>query len=581
MTKIYKVLLLSIILTFSFSIALSQEASDSLDVIAMPDSLVIQAILDSLDNLENQKDIIDYEAYKDLFNKIDSYKTNSREDFQFDSPNANIYSAQDHYFASESNNFIVRKNGFTELSNTQASYMKLQHYNRFYKQTHSAGIYSLEKEYYQLPVTILEAVSGLGDYDLGTAYFAIKKNHFRNKYNLDARMNFLKANLYYGEELASNSSVNLLAPLYEDIKLEVAYNSVSYEGPFTKLLPAFRISEAIFEENSQSFSGLVKSKYFDFGIKYSSEEYRKIMPEILKQNTSQFILGKEYSSEDFRLKTSYEFFLKDENFYSQELNSLSSDINHLLYAELDYRKSTFFTENRLLLSEPYQVNSSSKLGYSFNDDIRLYLQTDFSKSRKKTNLFPDNPEWTALITDHTYLNENSYLALGSSYHDSTFYLQGNIGLADIEFENISLDSREEYSALKSELEASIKHKYNKYSINYNTKLKGYYELDGYDMMLTPALIMTNSLDIARDVGYNNYVKAGLSHHYGASYYGFEDNFLVSYQDTSLLDAYIGFQITRLFELRTSFKNILNRDIIYGYKNIPQSVIVTVSWNFIN
>ena len=93
--------------------------------------------------------------------------------------------------------------------------------------------------------------------------------------------------------------------------------------------------------------------------------------------------------------------------------------------------------------------------------------------------------------------------------------------------------------------------------------------------------MTNSLELSRDVNHDNYIKAGVAHHYFDAYIAFEDKDQALYPEASLLDLYLGFQITKQFEIYAYWKNIFDNRVIVGHQTIPQSITVLISWNFLN
>ena len=519
--------------------------SDTLDVNQVYlDSLEVEAQIDSL--LSNSPSSrVDLEAYKELFSRMSTYKDSARKTFRWDEVEQNYYSIQNHLFGVESDNYHIRVNHFTELNNVAPSYMVFQQNARFYDQKKNGLFYDFSKSYYQLPVTVIETMAGMGDYELGSAFFGIKKNHFLNKYNLDYRMNFLKGRFYWGQESASNSSVNFQMPLYGNV-LDINYSSVGLDGLYHKLSPVFRIDQLMYSEKTRKLSLYYLNDYVNFGVKLSSEEYSKIAPVTLERELIQFSFEKEYIQDNIAVKYGYEYLIHDENFNNQELNSLSSDVDHILNCDVKYDLDKYTFEQNLVVTNPTQLLSSSKLNYAFNDNITLSLFSDSRKSSIKEEIFTEIDTLNNNLEDFTYLNEKNYSGITIQLNNSNWDITSSIGNALIDFELIPEDYEENYKAVRFDLSGSYKYWYKKYSLKLSTNIKGYQDYNNYDIVLTPGLTMTNRLDLVKDIEHNNLLKMGLSHYYVSEYVGYEDNDKFLYPNTSLLDFYVGIQITKLF-----------------------------------
>lgn len=562
------------LLVFSDSLSFNQ---------AREDSLRVQALLDSL---ENQKPEVDYEAYKNLVEKVEEYKNESRNRFKGDKNKELFWSVQGHLFGLSSDNYQLKKDNFTELASLYPTFLKLQNYNRFYGEQVTGDFYNLNKEYYDLPVTAIEVVAGTGDYDLGAGYVSLQKNQFLDKYNLDFRMNFVKGDLYYGSELASNSSANLIIPL-ENSQLDIAFNSISYEGPYYRLSPAFRLNTSIFEENSHSMSLFYTNSYLDLGLKYSTETLKHITEENLTRDYWQLSLSKKLASENWQGQIAYEYFIHNEDFYSQELNSLSSDIDHLLSLDFNSNYERLNLTNKLLLANPAQLLSNTSLDYKLTDNWKVGTFTNFRKSLKKKNLLPNysvssNSETADSSLDSTfYLNEKNYIGFDVGYANSDLNLAAKVGYASIESQLFNSEFNHDYIALKSQVSGTYSHTFGKYQLNLASLMKYYIETLGRDIHYTPKASMTNSLEVSRDMNHDNYVKAGIAYHYFDAFLAFENLDEVLYSDSSLLDLYFGIQITKQFEITAYWKNILDNYTIAGQQSLPQSITALISWNFLN
>lgn len=554
--------------------------SDSLILIhAKENSLMMQALLDSLDMQEKQ---VDYLAYLKLNEKVEQYKTESRKTFTRDKNKRLYWSIQGHLFGLSSDNYFIKRDSFTEIPSLYPTSLKLQNYNRFYTENVSGDYYTLTKEHYLLPVTAIEVVASTGDYDLGTGYFTLKKNKFLDKYNLDFRMNFVKGDFYYGSELASNSSSSLIIPLKKS-QLNISFNSVSYEGPFHRLSPAFQLNTTIFEETSQAMSILWDNSILDFGLKYSKETFKRITPTTLEREYFQVLLNREFSLPQWQGKISYEYFLHNEDFYNQEFNSLSSDIDQLLDFELASDYDKFNLSNRLVVTYPYQLLTNSAITYNLTNSWQVGAFTNNRKTLKKDNLFTDYvySSDTAIAESPLYLNEKNYTGFDLGYANSDLNLAAKVGYASIESQLFDSEFNHDYIAFKSQVSGNYSHTFGKYQLNLATLMKFYIETLGRDIPYNPKASMTNSLDLSRDIDHDNYIKAGVAHHYFDAYIAFEDKEEVPYPEASLLDLYLGFQITKQFEVYAYWKNILDYQVITGHETMPQSITVLISWNFLN
>ncbi len=581
----------SCIFILFFAVTLAYAQSDSLLVVsdsllfnqAKEDSLRIEAFIDSL---ENQKAKIDYEAYQSLFEKVEDYKSASRDNFNADRNKGLFWSLQGHLFGLNSDNYFIKKDHFSELPSLYPTFVKMQNYNRLYTDSNSGSFYNLDKEYYQLPVTAIEVVAGTGDYDLGAGFFALKKNKFLDKYNLDFRMNFLKGDMFSGSELASNVSTNLIIPL-KNSSVDIAYNSISYEGPYYRLSPAFKLNTTIFEEKSRAISLYYANNYLDLGLKYSSETYKRITPTSLNREYFQLLFAKNFTLDNWQGKASYEYYFHKEDFYSQEFNSLSSDIDQLVSLDFNSDYDRLNLSNKLVITYPYQLLSNTNLYYDLTNQWRLGAFTNFRKTLKKDNLYTDyefssdSDSEESLIQAPFYLNEKNNTGIKLNYSKNNLNLALEVANATIESELLDSTITENYQAIKTQLSANYSLAYGKYSFKLASLMKFYQDLDNNDIYYTPQANLTNSVEIIRDMDHDNYIKAGIAYHFFDAYLGLEDKSNVIYNETSLLDLYLGFQITKQFEINAYWKNILDNQYIAGERTIPQSITVLISWNFLN
>lgn len=567
------------LLVLSDSLNQSVSGLDSLNVAADLDSLTAATIF--VENEEDEALKLKYLAYKDLFSKVEQYKSEHREEYIADSNKLLFWSVQGHLFGLSADNYYLKRDKFTELNSLYPTFQKLQNYNRFYQESNSNDFYFLNKKYYQLPVTAIEVVAGMGDYDLGSGYVALKKNYFLNRYNLDFRMNFLKGNLYSGNELASNSSANLVIP-FKESNLNIAFNSISYEGPFNKLSPGFRLSSLIWEENSNSVAAIYNNEYVDVGLRFTGEKYKNITPQTLSREYWQLLLAKEVNTDHWHSNISYEFFYHDEDFYSQELNSLSSDIDHLLNLQFNSDYEKFNLSANLVTTLPYQLLSNSEVSYNINTKFKLGVFTNFRKTLHKANLFTDYiPTADAPLPSSLYLNEKNNTGLTLSFTDHNLNLNIALGSAEIETEALNASLHEEYQAFKAQLSGDYTYIFNTYKLNLQSLVRIYQEYDKYNILYTPKFNLTNSIELIKDIKHNNLLRFGISHHFFDSYLGYEKSDKVFYPECSLLDIYVGAQITQQFEIRGYWKNILDYQVIAGERFVPQSMIVLISWNFLN
>ncbi len=550
---------------------------------AREDSLKIEAILDSL---ENQKPDIDYTAYLNLLEKVEEYKTERRKIFTGDSNKELYWSVQGHLFGLSSDNYFIKKDNFSELPSLYPTYLKIQNFNRLYSESITGDFYNLSKDYYHLPVTAIEVVAGTGDYDLGAGFVALKKNKFLDKYNLDFRMNFVKGDLYDGSELASNSSANLIIP-FANSKLDIAFNSISYEGPYYRLSPAFQLNQTIFEESSQALSLYFTNNYLDLGLKYSSGTIKRITPSSLNREYIQLLLAKDLSIEKWHGQISYEYFLHNEDFYSQEFNSLSSDIDQLMDFQLSSHYERLNLSNRLIVTYPYQLLSDTDIFYNLSPNWKVGAFTDNRYTLKKENLYTDyryssDPNDNESIAQAPfYLNEKNNTGINLNYSQANLDITCEVGNATIDSELIDSSTKEEYQALKTKISANFSHTYGKYEFHLASLMKFYQEFDNKDIYYTPQANLTNSVEIIRDMDHDNYITAGIAYHFFDAFLGLEDKNNVIYNETSLLDLNLGFQITKQFEINAYWKNILDNQFIAGNRTIPQSITVLISWDFLN
>ena len=577
------IILISLLFSLTFLFAQADSLATLNDSMlfqqAKADSLAIQALLDSLDIAQ---DTIDYSDYLNLFERVEEYKSSSRDTFQADPGKTLFWSVQGHLFGLSSENYFIRKDHFSELGSPYPTYLKLQNYNRFYTDSWQGNFYTLAKEYYDLPVTAIEVVASTGDYDLGTGYVALKKNKFLDKYNLDFRMNFVKGDFYYGSELASNTSANLIIPFTKS-NLDIAFNSIAYEGPYHRLSPAFRINSTIFENNSHSISAFYSNNLLNLGVKYASENYTGIAPKTLEREYLQILFNKEFSSEHWLGQINLEYFVHKEDFYSQEMNSLSSDIDHLLDISLASDYDHFNLSNRAVITLPYQLLTNTEISYNFSENWNIGAFTYLKETLKKENLFNDySPsEESALVDYPFYLNEKLDTGLSLNFSSLNLNLGLSVSNTNIENELYQSSIKNDYQAVKTQFSGNISHSYDKYGIHLSSLMKFYQDYENYDIHYLPKAVLTNSFELSRDVNHNNYIKAGIAHHFFDAYLAVEDKNEVLYPQASLLDIYLGFQITKQFEIRGYWKNILDNQTITGHRAIPQSITVLISWNFLN
>lgn len=566
----------------------TEEVSDSLKVLLK--EMQEQARIDSLNQIKLK---IMESHYDSLHQQIDLFMQKRRDEVLWDNSHSLYWQIHGHFFGTESENKFITREGFTELSNLSPTYNSLQYFNRFYKNTQSTNFINLYKEYYTLPIPLVELIGGTGDYRLNSGYVTFRKNYLFNKYNLDFRMNFVKGNLWKSKEAMTNSSTNIVIPLKQS-SIDIGLTTVSYEGPEIKLSPVFRLDRVVYEHNYSSLNAMYRSGFIDLGFKFSQEKYHKIVDKTLERKVAQLLIHKNYSTANWVYDCRYEFFLHKEDFYNQQLNALSSNINSLLYSEIrsQYEKYNFTLSS--VITEPYQYILEGKFLYSINSNNTGFI---FANSKKisdndkilSNKFIPMNEDNIQVVFDYDFqLNERLFSGLGYQTRYDKFNFDVKGGLLDVEFsDNHELTLRGSYHkyGARMDVNGSYTYEFGLNRVKIDTKNRFRFALD--NVQLLNNAITNNEIEFSRDMGHHNRVKFGVNYLFADQYltrknYSLEETTSSVYHEyTNAIDIYAGLQISNLFETTLYLKNVLNQQVIFEQKTMPIAVALLMSWNFLN
>lgn len=440
-------------------------------------------------------------------------------------------------------NYRFIKNGFSVIPYKTRNIDILQNYTFSHAQDHKNGMIYFRKNNFALPVSVTESYLGLGDNDMNHAVVKFVKGKIFGINNLNLELDYFG---YEGKWLGVNEkSSNLdIHIMYKSQlgNIHLFNNTIQQDISSSKLFEPVELNmEEVVNKNISDRSLLFENKYLNLGLR---AETCKI--DTTERHLYEALLHRRFEMKKHTLDLAYEYFVSNNIKHGFSLVTLAHNSK---VSFLEFRNSGYYKTNEDMLL-------SSDLVY----DPLQFTQIGFNITKKNDEYSQRETTSLDLILRNSKLK--SKFSWGTSYKQP--------------FEDV-------YFGWKNRTDFRL----NKFTILVQNHLiideKGLIS-DSYDTIESyPKYRMQNSLEFSLNLENHNKIILGLQHTYISSFKYDQDT--ISKRDFSNLDAFLSFQISKLFKISANAINLTNSERPFTYpssEKIPGTHFnFKVHWIFVN
>ena len=565
-------IILALILIFSGSFIYAQ--ADSLEVAAVDTLALSQPVVDRLvieDWVSNQLQA------RNLFRSF------------LDQPspilnNLDLYRASYHAIGLNNPALSIQRHGFSQIPGIWSQGYYLQAYDAFYNQSTIEQSVSFDEAGYTQPVLVTDLQAGLGDYEYNFARLGLKKNQVFGFPGLYYSLDFLaQTGLWTGIDHDQTSMRHYLSAALGRFVIEAEYADWAVDASSQDLNPVWwQSSNFVIDHKLRQYYAAISSPWLDLSLLSVSEKAKAA--------------SLDQSNRSFQIKA--------EKSVQIAQHQLSASYEHM-NTELDYSPQASFADRVYddLLSAAYgylgdKMSLSLQAGYYDFAHLRLegdnswnWLGMKLGVHGMKSGLENVPIDLINIYDPASYINPvNQYLDASVSGYIQADLVQGldlSINGGQRFFRSSGISSTvawEDEAALPFvDSRLALNRSFGKYQLVASQVLNWQAETElaasGYNYTDLPQFRLQSYLQLKRDMNNNNYLFGGLSFTGHSSYISSTQNGQ-EFAAAGILDIWAGVQISKLFELSVSFKNVLDSDI-YGVYPIPQSLHASLRWFYLN
>lgn len=511
------------------------------------------------EKLKKMKEIDPDSLKKQIIQSIQDQNNKEKDEFTL-LPN---YSFDYHIKGLLSDQPFVIKQGFLDRNYEIENSLVYQNYMPLYQITKQNQVLSLQLPDYNLRPLLTYSHMGIGAQELKFANLTVQKAHLLNIENLDFYTGYFAQDGFslQTQEKSANSILSLKYQM-DDLFFKTEFMGLNQDFTTNRMkLISFPTSD--YDIVSQQLNEICFTTGFKiFNISYlnKSNSYSSLTDHHYEMKENSFSAG--INTRLFNQKISYQAQLMQEKAVNDTMKVDENGIWHLLNLETQYKKlrlthhsfiknindlyhqSTMSIDllNHLSLIGSYQGYERPKSYYILKEDQYFVSKTMFG-----------------LSTSYPLLDMDLMIGTGDK-HQEIFINQTVIRKSE-DLNLMSALIKSSFSYKDYILTVILLNEYNSSEILYNcAKLNGKYDFN-----------------LVRPLKHDNKIFAGLTAYYHSSVY-----FLNGLKDgNTVVDTYLGCNITKLFEFRVDFKNILNTEKYYESSLNPYYIGASVKWNFIN
>ncbi|MDD2331162.1 MAG: hypothetical protein PHI68_00775 [Candidatus Cloacimonetes bacterium] len=440
------------------------------------------------------------------------------------------------------------------------------------------------------PITDIQV--GLGDYEYSFARGSIAKNHILDTEDLFASFDFLVQNGYWSEAIADQTSMRLKLRIpYRLLALNTEFEIYEQNVAMTQLDPIFwETSLYRIDHRRDALSLHLDNPWLSIAFRNEHEKATsprfKINPQQDIQHlmiSKSLVLGSP-GNFSLDLEAGYEKLWKQMNY---ELPQSSTEVDFQDRLSLESRAALFntrlelgtdiydFKDTRTSLSLEHQfqtldlgayglANTSGKREFNATKSIFNPLDTLYTISTW-------TPYTAAVYTRVKALKPLRFIIAGGikQVYNALPYRMASSG----QVLNIEYESKIPFTDICIEAKKTLG------GIEFDARQSLGWQAWDEDLREIPQYRYNTFLVATRRLEHNNALFGGMALTGHSSYLSKSTlNYVIT--NSAIVDMWLGFRITNLFELTFSFRN-LGDGAIYGVYPIPQSMHATLRWFFMN
>ncbi len=501
--------------------------------------------------------------------------------------NPGVYTSNLHFAGPHTAEVALIEDNFSSLSSVATPIHRLKTGFSGSRLSRHGDFYIQEMEYYPYQPALTTIYSGLGENDHNIAEIGFMKNNTLGIKNLLIRADLHFEYGYWGNAIETSGNNRVTANYrtkWGDVS--VKYKRLNQEIPSLNIMPVYGLGTYdVTRQKGYTNTTSFESKYFVLAQKIVDEEFEVLEDEgaKFKTKTDQVLIGGKYKNDRIDMKLNYEYVQRDANYDIVELYQDNPDSKHIITFKSAVKRK-FLRFERIL---QYKLDPDQ---YSYQNELYvpifkwLELRGQYSKrdrDRSESGSGEENEIYKDSFDDYTEAYTKQQWGAGLKLMFSNLKLELITGLQEtynFQQDMIGQDAFiEEYNEedLYAKLNATLGWSLLKFdcvlanSTIYQKKIDNLYYY--------PELQTKTTLDCRKQLEHDNALKTGLSSFFVSEYQSERgDN-----PQYFVLDWYIGFEITKIFELRGYVKNVLNEEEVLRRNLLPRTYMATMQWNFIN
>lgn len=518
----------------------------------------------------HQEDVI---AYIDEIREVDFPQASLFDNMQYPYSMSSYRLGSD-FTGFQPNAVAIKRQGFTLPDSYYQSWLYLGYLSQFYSFEQEIMALDARPRAYEHQVSLSRLEGALGDYDSRYAQGSFAKGSIFGLEGSSMQFDYRLFNGYWVDfDNSGNSVRQYLGYRYKDLTFAVDYASYQKEGGSYELNPAywhlgnFRIKNRYSQLVAQISHPWLTLSLANFQERISSASFSQSW----KTESWHVAAEKELILPLSRLDLRYEYRDLTRNYsppsqgFENEYRQQSSlDFQHSSFADLSLQAQAFDWDKYktwLELSKafgPFSLGVYSRMNHGQHDATLEVTSPLDATLIPAVDIFC--AQENALVTGLNYRGLKLKLALGRGE----------------EHQQSAQELKPELWVLH--LSGAFDKTFGAWRFKINSGWN-YHEYDPY-LVAAPEFTFFSEQRVLLDLKHDNNLQAGFALQGHSEYYlpNAVNPYLI--EASTMLDAWVGVRISKLFDFTVTVKNLLSTSI-YGLYPIPQSLHANLRWFFIN
>ncbi len=458
---------------------------------------------------------------------------------------------------------IIIKNGFLTINEPMNNSLLYQNYIPLYHIEKDNDLFYLNTPLYRERPLLTYTDMGIGSQEIKYANIKFDKDRLLEIDSLNFHAGFFAQDGYSLsiQEKSSNSCLNVNWQ-NKDYAINLDFLGLNQQFSSERInLVSFPSSQNdVISEHQNQVSLLASSRFIKIGLSNSLHSFSSMSDNHYENNENKYLTGTRLKFYNNDLDYSIQFHQSN-----IKIDSLKKELNntyHLLDHSFNICNLTL--KNNIIYKNLSDLYTNNKLSFAINE--RISLISEYQRQKKeplifgiKNDIYSSSSFKAGFITNYSILK--SEFTAGVENDIQTFDLNNN-----------QLHKYEKLIVVNIQTETSYSYQdyvFNIYFMN---------EFNNSEVLNYKAKYVGKSqIKITKNLLYDNAICAGLDFYYQSSVIA-PPQILSS---AVVLDTFLGVQITKLFEFKLDFKNMLNTKKYFNDELNPYYIGASIKWNFIN